>query len=91
MPVTIHNHLIDKLAVVTGTISAIALLPQVAQILNATSFEYFSPITFVVIFLNSIVWLAYAIHRQLISLALPSILNILSTGAVVIKIAALML
>ncbi len=91
MPVTIHNHLIDKLAVFTGTISAIALLPQVWLILGATSFEYFSPITLVVIFLNSIVWLAYAIHRQLISLALPSIINILSTGAVVVKIVSLVL
>ncbi|MBL8158804.1 hypothetical protein JNK62_04695 [bacterium] len=91
MAIVIHNHFIDRLAVVTGVISALALLPQVQVIMQATSFEHFSPITFVVIFFNSFVWLTYAIHRQLLTLAIPSIINIFSSGAVVLKIVSLML
>lgn len=91
MPIDVHNHFIDRLAVVTGIASALALLPQVHVILQASSFEHFSPVTFIVIFCNSFVWLAYAVHRRLLTLAIPSIINIFSSGAVVLKIASLML
>ena len=84
MPIVIHNHWIDKLAVLVGVISGFALYPQVFIILSGPSFDGVSITTYAIIFCNSIVWLMYSIHRALVSLAIPSILNILAAGAVVV-------
>lgn len=82
MPIKIHNHLIDKLAVVTGVFSGFALYPQVWAVLHG-SHEGIAISTYVIIFCNSIVWLTYAIHRQLVSLVMPSILNMIAAGIVI--------
>ncbi len=86
MPITIHNHIIDKLALLSGIISGIALYPQVWIIMHSSSLEHFSGTTFAILFLNSFVWLAYAIHRGLLSLGISAMLNILGSGAVLAKI-----
>ena len=70
-----HFHWIDKLAIVNGLISGIALYPQVYQAVTSSNFEGFSGFTYGIILFNSVVWLAYSIHRRLISLFISSALN----------------
>ena len=84
MPITIHNHWIDKLAVLTGVLSGFALYPQIFLLITSGSTENVSLVTYVIILGNSIVWLAYSIHRGLISLAIPSILNIFASAVVIV-------
>jgi len=86
MPPLLHNHLIDRLALVNGLVSGIALYPQVWTILANGSTVGVSLPTFLLIFFNSIVWLAYALHRGLISLGVASVLNTLASGILVCAI-----
>ena len=79
----VHHHLIDKLAFVNGLVSGIALYPQVWSVLTYKSVGGISLPTFLLIFLNSVVWLAYAVHRNLISLALASLFNIIASGILI--------
>lgn len=83
MPITFHNHWIDKLAVLTGVLSGFALYPQVFSVIMSGSSENVSLTTYAIIFGNSIVWLIYSIHRRLLSLAIPSILNIFASAALI--------
>jgi len=83
MPIVIHNHWIDKLAVLTGVVSGFALYPQIFIIITSGSPESVSLTTYAIILLNSIVWFTYSIHRGLISLAIPSILNIFASAVVI--------
>ena len=84
MPIIIHNHWIDKLAVLTGVVSGFALYPQIFIIITSGSAESVSLTTYSIILLNSIVWLTYSIHRGLISLAIPSVLNIFASAVVIV-------
>jgi len=84
MSITIHNHWIDKLALLTGVLSGFALYPQIFIIIMSGSAEGVSLTTYAIIFGNSIVWLMYSIHRGLISLAIPSVLNIFASLAVIV-------
>ena len=84
MPIVIHNHWIDKLALLTGAVSGFALYPQIFIIFTSGSTESVSITTYGIILLNSIVWLVYAIHRGLLSLAIPSILNIFASAGVIV-------
>lgn len=83
MALEFHNHFIDKLAFVNGIISGIALYPQVWAVISSGSTLGVSLPTFILIFLNSLVWLAYAVHRSLISLALASIFNLIASGILI--------
>lgn len=85
MPLKLHNHLIDKVAVITGLFSGFALYPQVWAILNGVH-DGVSIATYAIIFCNSVVWLLYAIHRQLLSLVLPSVLNMIAAGVVICRL-----
>jgi uncharacterized protein with PQ loop repeat len=75
MDIVIHHHVIDRIAFFNGLISGFALYPQVAVVLVGGSISGISLTTFLIILLNSIVWLLYAIHRNLISLGVASLLN----------------
>lgn len=75
-----HTHFIDKLAVLNGFVSGVALYPQIYQILAHGVPNTLSTITLALIFLNSLVWVAYAIHRLLISLLIASALNLIAAG-----------
>ncbi|HVU75533.1 MAG TPA: PQ-loop domain-containing transporter [Candidatus Paceibacterota bacterium] len=85
----IHHHVIDKLAVVAGVLSGIALFPQVVQITLSGSIVGVSFLTYLIVFLNNFVWLAYAIHRGLISLGISALLNIVAAGLVLVWFALL--
>lgn len=83
MPLTIHNHVVDKLAIIVGVTSGISLYPQVWKILTAQA-TGISVLTYVIIFMNSVVWLAYAFHRRLFSLMIASTLNLFASSTVII-------
>lgn len=76
----VHVHLIDRLAVFNGIISGVALYPQVFKVLQSGDLSGVSVTSFIVIFLNNIVWAVYAFHRTLISLLIAALLNILAAG-----------
>jgi len=78
--VPLHTHLIDKLAVLNGFVSGIALYPQIFNILVNEVPNNLSLITLLLIFFNNIVWLTYAIHRLLISLLIAASLNLIASG-----------
>lgn len=81
-----HHHVIDKLAFINGLVSGLALYPQVYSVLSTGSTVGISLTTFVVIMVNSVVWLLYAIHRTLISLAIASLLNLFASGFIVLLV-----
>lgn len=89
MALVLHHHLIDKLAVFNGIISGVALYPQVYSVIVSGSTVGISLSTFLIIFLNSIVWLLYAIHRSLFSLAVASLLNTIASGILIVLIVVL--
>jgi len=82
MPI-LHHHIIDKLAIATGVASGLALYPQVYLVITSASADNVSITTYAIILVNSIVWLVYSIHRDLLLLAIPSVLNILASVAVI--------
>ncbi|MHB1316336.1 MAG: PQ-loop domain-containing transporter [Minisyncoccota bacterium] len=81
-----HNHFIDKLAFFNGLISGVALYPQVYSILISGSTVGVSLSTFVIIFVNSVVWFLYAIHLKLLSLGVASLLNFVASGILIFYI-----
>jgi uncharacterized protein with PQ loop repeat len=87
MAVTIHRHFIDRLALLNGLISGIALYPQVWEVLQNHSAGGISLPTFSVILINSVVWLLYAAHRGLVSLAVASVFNIVASAMLIFAIA----
>ena len=86
MEPVIHHHLIDRLAFVNGLVSGIALYPQAWHVINAGTVEGISALTYLLILLNSLIWVVYAVHRGLISLGIASILNTLASGAILLII-----
>ncbi len=78
-----HQHFIDKLAFFNGLLSGVALYPQVWAVITSGSSESISLLSFFLIFINSIVWFLYSVHRALFSLGITSILNALSSGAMI--------
>jgi uncharacterized protein with PQ loop repeat len=80
----LHNHLIDKLAVVSGLVSGIALYPQIYEIIVNSVQNTLSPLTLYLIFFNNIVWFVYGIHRQLISLVIAAFLTITASGILLV-------
>lgn len=78
-----HQHLIDKIAFANGLLSGVALYPQVFTTLMQGSGGTISILSFGLIFINSIVWFLYALHRSLITLAITSVLNCVASGIMV--------
>lgn len=83
----VHHHFIDRLAFVNSLVSGVALYPQVYAVLSHGVTAGVSFFTYFLIFLNSLVWIMYAIHRGLLSLGVASVLNTLASGALVLAIA----
>ncbi len=75
MRLEFHNHVIDRIAVLNGVLSGIALYPQVWRVLATGDMSGVSIATFSIISLNSAVWVLYAMHRGLIALGIASVLN----------------
>lgn len=75
-----HQHVIDKIAFFNAILSGVALYPQIWHVLAIGSTEGISSVSFGLIFINSFVWFVYALHRDLISLSITSILNLVASG-----------
>lgn len=70
-----HHHPIDYLGDLNGLISGITLYPQLYHAYASNSLAGLSLITFILILFNSIIWIAYAIHRNSTALLISSCLN----------------
>ena len=77
-PTERHTHLIDKIALLNGIISGITLYPQLYKAFALENISGLSKTTHLLILLNSFVWVIYALHRQLISLLIASLLNMIA-------------
>lgn len=75
----LHTHVIDRLAFVNGILSGISMFPQALQVITTGQVAGVSIITSVIIWINSIVWLAYALHRGLVSITISSVLNVIAS------------
>lgn len=71
----LHTHFIDRLAVLNGLVSGVALYPYIYQILFAGVDNNLSTLTLLLILGNSVVWFAYALHRLLVSLLVAATLT----------------
>ena len=69
------EHFIDQLAKINGVLTGIALYPQLIRAMATGATEGLSTTAFAIIFINSIVWVAYARHRHITPLAVASVLN----------------
>jgi uncharacterized protein with PQ loop repeat len=80
-----HRHTIDKLAEINGVVTGIALYPQVFKALTSTiAIQQLSLMTFLLILVNSFVWIIYGIHRGLTALIIASVLNLIASLILVV-------
>ena len=84
----LHLHLIDRLAFVNGLISGIALFPQLVKVLAFQDAGGISVTSIALIFLNSLVWVFYALHRGLVSVGVAALLNTFASGALFLALLA---
>jgi len=75
-----HNHLIDKIAIINGFVTGLALYPQVVASILSGDVSGLSNTAFIIIFLNSIVWMLYGYHRTIKPLIVSSLLNCFAAG-----------
>lgn len=75
-----HHHDIDSLAGINSLFSGLALYPQVYKVFSTGSVEDLAHTTFIIIFINSLVWLIYAQHRKIWPLGISSALNTLASA-----------
>lgn len=82
-----HNHFIDKLAILNAFLGAVALYPQLfGLIINRTTSDSLSPLSFGLILSNSIVWFWYGLHRRNIPLLISSSLNTFASSVILLLI-----
>ncbi|MFH1621436.1 MAG: PQ-loop domain-containing transporter [Patescibacteria group bacterium] len=81
-----HHHPIDKIAKINALLSGIALYPQLFKIIFTADVTGFSLLTYILIALNSLVWIFYAVHRKLVPLLISSVLNLLAAFGISIFI-----
>ena len=81
-----HSHPIDRLADVNSIVSGIALYPQLFKIIFDDSIIGLSYVTFLIIAINSLVWIAYGYHRRSMPLLISSLLNLISSTGILLYI-----
>lgn len=79
-----HNHPIDRLAEANGLLTGIALYPQLFKVIGTREVASLSPSTFFIIFVTNIIWLAYAFHRKSSPIVIAGVLNVISSGALIV-------
>jgi uncharacterized protein with PQ loop repeat len=82
----LHHHLIDRLAIINGFVSGIALYPQVWIVFTQGSTDGLSLTTFLLVLTNSAIWIVYAMHRGLVSLGIASLLNFFASAALIVAV-----
>lgn len=70
-----HHHLIDKLSVLNGVVTGLALYPQIYLILTSHVANTLSPLTLWLLVINNIVWVLYGVHRSLASITVAGLLS----------------
>lgn len=78
-----HKHPIDRLAKINALVSGVALYPQLFKAISTGDVFGFSLFTYILISVNSLVWLIYAMHRKLVPLLVSSILNAFAGVAII--------
>ena len=77
-----HKHPIDRIAKINAIVSGIALFPQLVKVSCTGDVAGFSSLTYLLIALNSLVWIFYAVHRKLFPLVLSSALNLIAASCI---------
>ncbi len=78
------EHFIDRLAKINGVLTGLALYLQIIHAVAIQSTEGLSTTAFALIFINSLVWIAYARHRRLMPLLVSSSLNVVASAVLVV-------
>lgn len=74
-PLPGHHHLIDKLSVLNGVVTGLALYPQIYLILVSHVENTLSPMTLWLLVVNNIVWILYGAHRSIVSITVAGFLS----------------
>lgn len=82
----LHTHFIDRLALINSLVSGVALFPQGIKVLSTGNSAGVSSVTAILIWINSLVWLAYGLHRGLISVVLSAVLNTIAATLLIIAL-----
>jgi hypothetical protein len=80
----LHTHFIDRLALLTGFLSGFALYPYIYQVLFQGVDNNLSTVTLLLILCNNVVWIAYSLHRILVSLFIASSLSLVAAFTLLI-------
>ncbi len=79
----VHNHWIDKLALLNAVLSGVTLYPQLYILLvSEIDSASISVLSFALILSNSIIWLWYGVHRKTYPLIISSALNAIASGGI---------
>jgi uncharacterized protein with PQ loop repeat len=84
LPARGHHHFIDKLAVLNGVVTGLALYPQIYLIAASHVPNTLSPVTLWIILCNNIVWIAYGVHRSLASIAIAGVLSVAAAAILLV-------
>lgn len=74
-PLPGHHHLIDKLSVLNGVVTGLALYPQIYLILVSHVENTLSPMTLWLLVVNNIVWIIYGVHRSIVPVIVTGFLS----------------
>lgn len=81
----VHNHWIDKIALLNALVSGITLYPQLFLLLTTdASSDNISALSFCLILSNSLIWFWYGIHHKTYPLIISSLLNTFASGVILI-------
>jgi uncharacterized protein with PQ loop repeat len=75
-----HHHAIDYLATANAFVNGLSLYPQIYRVLITKSMMNLSALSFAIIFLTSVVWLGFGLHRRALPTIISSFLNVLGSG-----------
>jgi hypothetical protein len=79
----VHNHWIDKIALLNAVLSGVTLYPQLYILLvTKISSDSISTLSFFLILSNSLIWIWYGVHRGTYPLIISSTLNAIAAGGI---------
>jgi uncharacterized protein with PQ loop repeat len=81
-----HRHPVDYVANLNSVLSGVALYPQLFSLVRGGTAEGLSVITFLIIAVNSLVWVMYAVHRHAPPLLISGACNFVAASGILLCI-----
>ena len=81
----VHQHLIDRLILLSSVVSGVSLVPEVWRVLETHQANTMTGASLFIMLFNSLVWFIYGMHCGMRPLQISSVLTILTSGFLVIS------